>query len=400
MTNYATQYCATLSQAYPYMLRFGALFARNQEGDYKFTNAHTIEVPSISVTGRVNADRNSMTSLGDRTQAHSNSWTPLALRNHRKWSDFVHPSDIDETNEVLSITKITTVMNQEEKFPEMDRYLISTVFNDWRALGRVPLTGTLTNQNVLHYFDQMMVMMTENNVPDAGRILYVTPKANLALKNAISMYRTGNEAAPANIQRAINSIDSVSVEEVPSSSMKTVYDFTVGSKAGVTAKQIDMFLVHPSAVITPESYESVSLDPPSALTENKWLYYEESYNDVFILPNKQHGIEFFVSGMTEDAASFTTQAGTVAAGDTKVTITAPVGSNVLKDSRYFYAAASGTAPAALAYGELVDDPAWVEWDGTNTTPLTATNGYKMTVLVTDADGRVYAAGSGTVTSKT
>ncbi len=47
-----------------------------------------------------------------------------------------------------------------------------------------------------------------------------------------------------------------------------------------------MFLVHPLAVITPISYEFAELDPPSAGSEGKYVYYEESQEDVFILNKK------------------------------------------------------------------------------------------------------------------
>lgn len=405
MTNYATFYAQALSQAYPYQLRYGALYARNQEGDYKWlqNGAHTIMVPSVSVTGRVDASRGSIDSLGSRTQRHSNDWVPLALRNHRKWEDFIHPLDIDETNQVLTIQNITRVMNEQEKFPEMDKYLISTVYADWTALGRTPLSAVLTTQNVLDYFDKMMVMMTEHNVPTTGRIMYVNPNVNLLLKGAIQWYRTQNVqgTAPAAIQRALSSIDNVQIEEVPSDSMKTVYDFTVGAVPGVSAKQIQMFLVHPSAVITPDEYDTVLLQEPSAVSQGKWMYFEESYNDVFILPNKQYGIEFLVDDLSSGTATFTSAANTASGavvGDTLITITAPTGTNVKAGSRYFYKAASSTAPEAVAYGELVGS-GWTEWDGKATTVLNITNGYKATLLVADADGRVYASGNGTITSK-
>lgn len=405
MTNYATHYAQALSQAYPYQLRYGALYARNQEGDYKWlqNGAHTIMVPSVSVTGRVDASRGAIDSLGNRTQAHSNSWTPLALRNHRKWEDFIHPLDIDETNQVLTIQNITRAMNEQEKFPEMDKYLISTLYADWLAKARTPLTATLTVNNVLEYFDKMMVMMTERNVPTTGRILYVNPNVNLLLKGAIQWYRTQNVAgtAPAAIQRALASIDGVQVEEVPSDSMKTVYDFTVGAVPGVTAKQIQMFLVHPSAVITPDEYDTVLLQEPSAVSQGKWMYFEESYSDVFILPNKEYGIEFLVDDLSSAAVTFNSAAytGTGAkVGDCNITLTAPTGTNVKAGSRYFYKAASSTAPDAVGFGELVGS-GWTEWDGKAETVLNITNGYKATILVTDADGRVYASGNDTITSK-
>lgn len=62
-----------------------------------------------------------------------------------------------------------------------------------------------------------------------------------------------------------------------------------------TAKQINMVLVHPIAVITPISYEFAQLDPPSAGSQGKYDYFEESFEDVFILPHKMDAIDFHVN---------------------------------------------------------------------------------------------------------
>lgn len=400
-TNYATQYAQALSQQYPNVLHFGALFARKQEGDYNWTSNHTIEVPTVSVTGRVDGSRSSFM---ERVQRHSNSWTPLTLRNHRVWSDFIHPRDIVETNEVLSIQNITRVMNEEQKFPEKDKYLISTMYSDWLATGRVPLTGSLSTANILTYFDQMMEQMTEKNVPAMGRILYIPPDVDTILKGATAWYRNQNiqGTAPASIQRALTSIDSVSIEVVPSDHLQTAYDFTVGAVVGASAKRVLMFLVHPSCVITPENYDFAQLDPPSAGSQGKYEYFEESFEDVFLLPNKQYGAEFLIADLSNGTATFTTAASTASgkvAGDCVLTVTAPTGTNLKAGSRYFYAVDASTAPTALAYGTYATkNSAWTEWDGESV--INVTNTYKLTLLVTDADGRVYAAGNGTVTSAT
>lgn len=290
--NYATQYAQSLSQAYPNVLHFGALFARKQEGDYRWTNARTIEVPTVSVTGRTDFTRGVMTAASAR---HGNTWTPLQIRNDRYWSDLIHPRDIDETNQVLSIANITRVYNEQEKFPEMDKYLISTLFSDWGTAGGVAIKEALTAENVLTMFDKMMENMTEANVPMAGRILYITPKIDTLLKNAANIYRSVDVSkASAAIQRALSYIDTVTIEVVPSDHMKTVYDFTTGAVVGSGAKQIHMFLVHPSAVITPVHYEFAQLDAPSAASNGHWVYFEESMEDVFILPNKQNALQFAV----------------------------------------------------------------------------------------------------------
>ena len=400
-TNYASQYARSLSQQYPYVLRFGALYARNQEGDYRWTSAHTVEVPSVHVTGRVDGSRNSFV---ERVQRHSNTWTPLTLRNHRMWNDFIHPRDIVETNEALSIQNITRVMNEEEKFPEKDKYLLSTIFADWMKL-RVPMSDTLTAANILTYFDMMMEAMTERNVPLAGRIAYITPPVNTLLKNASAWARTQsiNGSTEMAVQRALSYLDNVKVEEVPSDIMWSKFNFTVGAVKANDAKKVQIFLVHPSAVITPENYDFAQLDPPSAGSQGKYEYFEESFEDVFILPGKENGIEFLVADMSSGSATFTTAAYSgdgAKVGDFNATITAPAGANLLPGSRYFYKEAASTAPTALAYGENAANTAgWTEFDGKATTVLNATNGHKMTLLVCDANGRVYASGNATITSK-
>ena len=76
--------------------------------------------------------------------------------------------------------------------------------------------------------------------------------------------------------------------------MRTLYDFTVGWKVADDAKQIRMFLINPLAVITPMVYNFAQLDEPSAGTQGKYDYYEESYEDVFVLPLKKDAIQFVV----------------------------------------------------------------------------------------------------------
>ena len=76
--------------------------------------------------------------------------------------------------------------------------------------------------------------------------------------------------------------------------MKTKYTFTNGYAVDVEAKQINMLLIHPTTVITPEKYEFVGTEAPSAHTKGDYLYYEKSYEDVFIINQRLAGIAFNV----------------------------------------------------------------------------------------------------------
>lgn len=286
--NYAQAYQQALAQAYPNVLHFAALRSTENDARYRWLNADTIQIPSLTVTGRVDGDRDTVETA---KRNYENAWEPKKLSNHRKWSTLIHPMDIDETNQVASIQNITQVFNEEQKFPEMDAYLVSKLYTDWAAAGGTADTTALTVDNILQVFDGYMEDMDERNVPSTGRILYVTPAINTMLKNAKDIARFVQNGENA-IRRAVRSLDEVQIESVPSALMKTVYDFTVGYQPGAGAKQIHMLLVHPSAVITPEKYQFAQLDAPSAGSEGKYVYFEESYDDVFILNKRKDAIMF------------------------------------------------------------------------------------------------------------
>ena len=292
--NYAAQYSQALAQAYPYVLNFGRLYATENNGRYRMgEDGKTIYIPSIKTTGRVASDRDT---IAMATRNYDNAWEPKTLKNQRKWSTLVHPKDIDQTNEVASIQNITQTFNEENKFPEMDAYLISTLYSLWTAESMTADTTELTANNVLAVFDKLMLAMDEARVPANGRILYVTNEVKTMLKQAAGISRSFNVQNGGNdINRNVSRIEEVEIIGVPSTLMRTSYDFSTGWAVKEDALQINMFLVHPSAVITPVRYTFSQLDPPSAVTEGKYIYFEESFEDVFILNKKKDGLQFNTS---------------------------------------------------------------------------------------------------------
>lgn len=309
--NYATEYQRALEQAFPYALYFGKLYSTPNNNRFRWVNAKTIEIPSISTTGRTNADRDS---IGTAQRNYNNAWETKTLVNERKWSTLVHPKDIDQTNMVTSIANITQVFNEEHKFPEMDAYTVSKIYYDWTTsiagdaahgayTGKVASKTALTVDTVLAEFDAMMLAMDNARVPVTGRVLYVTNEVKTMLKNAqISESQAIGrnldlQSNNGNIDRRVNRLDEVEVIAVPAELMKTKYDFSDvnGWAPASDAKQINMMLILPTAVITPVSYSFSKLDEPTAITEGKYYYYEESFEDVFILNKKADAIQFNIT---------------------------------------------------------------------------------------------------------
>ncbi|MDO4778517.1 MAG: capsid protein [Tissierellia bacterium] len=291
--NYAEQYGKALAQAFPNVLHFGALYNTPNNSIYKVVDAKTIKIPVITTKGRKAGNRDTINGF---TRNHDNDWELKTLTNHREWETMIHPQDVNQSNMVMSIQNATKVFNEEQKFPEMDCYTISKIHELKNGVDSGSDDNTvLTVENVLQTIDKFMEQMDEANVPAAGRILYVTPKVKTLIKNAKDIMRTidvnGNSGV---IARNVSRIDELQIETVPSTLMKTVYNFDEGAKPGHSAKQINMFMIHPWAVLTPVSYAFAQMEEPSAHSKGKYLYFEESFEDVFILNKRSKAIAFNV----------------------------------------------------------------------------------------------------------
>ncbi|MDK0626924.1 capsid protein [Clostridium perfringens] len=296
--NYATQYAKELANAYPYVLYSGRLWSTDNSKKYKVVDAKTIKIPVLSTTGRVDGDR---TKIGDFSQNFSNDWETKELKNHRIWQTLVHPQDVNQTNQVASITNITQTMNETQKFPELDAMMFSTLYKLKNAkIAITAETAELTSKTALAKFDAMMDAMDEGLVPPTGRILYVDTFTKTLLDNAVAIVRTNGDKT---LSRSVSRLDEVDIVGVPTALMKTKYTFNDGKSSGqenggITAKEdaedMAMILVHPSAILPIVSYSFAQLQDPSALTQGKYVYFEESFEDVFILDKRVAAIQVCV----------------------------------------------------------------------------------------------------------
>ena len=291
--NYAEAYERALAQAYPNVLNFGELYNVANNRTYKFVDSKTIHIPSISVTGRKNVNRDNIDGVFQRNV--DNEWETKTLTFYREWSTSIDPADVMDTNMVLTIQNATQVFNETQKFPEKDAYTISKIYADWVAEGKTADTTVLNVDNVLAVFDKLMEQMDEALVPAQGRLLYVTPAVKTLLKQASNIGLSRNVQNGENtINRVVDRLDEIKLISVPSFLMKTAYTFTTGFEPSGSAKQINLFLVHPSAILTPSKYAFVGMEAPAAGTKGDYIYYEKEYSDVFILNNRTGAIAFNV----------------------------------------------------------------------------------------------------------
>jgi len=112
---YATQYQRALEQAFPFVLHFWNLRNAPANTTYRWTNGNAIRIPTVSTSGRVDHNRDTITA----TQRNYNvTWKTYELEFERHWKSMLDPVDVDETNMTATIANITQVFNNEQKFPK------------------------------------------------------------------------------------------------------------------------------------------------------------------------------------------------------------------------------------------------------------------------------------------
>ena len=291
---YAETFTNLLQQKYAKELCSDDLTKSNPQ--VTFINAQTIKLPRMAVSGYKDHTR----TPGFNAGTLSNDWEPKKLSHDRDIEFFVDPMDIDETNLTLSVANIQNTFETEQAIPEKDCYRFSKLYSELNThkAGNINTTA-ITVANFLDVFDDLMEAMDEAGVPEEGRILYLTPKMMKIAKKADGIQRTIDASGSSNVvNRKVHNLDDVILKSVPSSRMKTAYDFTEGCKPAGSAKQINMILIHTSCVVCRDKYSYIKLFTPGtdSRTADGYIYQNRCYGDLFLLEKKADGCAMNVDG--------------------------------------------------------------------------------------------------------
>ena len=121
--NHAAEYSRAIANAYPYLSYFGEIWASNNSNLYRSGMGKTMYIPSLSVKGAWDVNRNSID--GAFARNWNNEYQAVELQMDREWSTLVDPMDITETNDIATIANITRTFVELQKIPEMDAFLAS-----------------------------------------------------------------------------------------------------------------------------------------------------------------------------------------------------------------------------------------------------------------------------------
>jgi hypothetical protein len=281
-----TKFTAILDRLYKAQSKTARLDAPT-ETDPSFEGTNIVKVMKTSVVGMGTYSRATGYPKGDVTI----SWESLQLAASRGRELSVDRMDNEETLG-LAFGTLADEYYRTAVVPEVDAYRFAT-FAGWSSISTVA-GATLSASTVLAAIDAASAQMDADEVPEEGRLLYVSSTINGYLRAAITRM-LGNESSA---DRRLKFLDGTEIIPVPQSRFQTAIDLDAGATTSAGgfapsagAKDINFMLIYPPAVLTATKLDKLKIfDPDVNQSKDAWLIQHRLYHDAWVYDNKVDGI--------------------------------------------------------------------------------------------------------------
>lgn len=244
--------------------------------DFDWSGAHTIKIHKVNTVPMSDYDRAGTGENASRYGALGkveNTIEEMTLTKDRSFTFVIDTLDNDETDGVLSAAAALGRQQREVIIPEVDTY----VYNVMTANAGTKVTSvTLTSNNLYDEIIQATETMDNNDVPDTGRILTVTPATYRLLKKCPDLDIDCDITAEQKAKGVVGMIDGMDVVKLPAKRLPAKFGFMIA---------------HPVATVAPTKLEEYRThdNPPGIsgkLVEGRIVY------DAFVLDNKKMAIYY------------------------------------------------------------------------------------------------------------
>ena len=283
-----TKYVPILDEAYKKGLITNVLTG-NAGLVQESNDANAIKVAKISTQG-----------MGDysKTTGYVSGTSNLTWETHTFTQDRGRRFNVDNVDNMetagIAFGALSNDFINGKSIPEIDAYRFATMFGK----AGTTVAEDLTSATVDNAIDTAIETMDNKNVPEEGRILFVSPTVYKLIKQSDLFSRTLTPGE--NPNRNFGEFDGMKVIKVPATrfySKIELYDGTTGGQEeggyvkDATGKNLNFMIVHPSAVIP-----VVKLNEPKIFVPkdnqilDAYTFDVRLYHDLFVLENKVDAI--------------------------------------------------------------------------------------------------------------
>ena len=259
----------------------------------EFVNANTVKVFKTSMDGMGNYGRNTGFVDGSVTGV----WETMTLTKDRGRSFQIDAMDDEETIG-MAFGTLAGEFIRTKVVPEVDAYRFAKLAGVSGILTGTAADVTIGTTDVPGLIDDAEKDMNEAEVPQEGRILFISETAYAGLKAKVVRTTMNGEGG---IDKDIVTYSGMRVIRVPQSRFYTaitLYDGTTsGQEAGgfigtaSTGYKINFMIVHPSAVCQVLKHVKPRIFAPDVNQKaDAWKFDYRVYHDIFAYENKVKGI--------------------------------------------------------------------------------------------------------------
>lgn len=250
-----------------------------------FSGVNEVKVLKVSTTGLGDYSRANGYPKGDVTAA----WETLKLTEERGKEITVDRMDDEETLGMVFGT-VTGEFMRLHVVPELDAYRFAK-YASAAGISTVDAVA-LTKDTIIPAFDEAVRQMDEDEVPQEGRVLYISSDLKPILNSALTrMY--GSDAA---VNTILNGYNGMAIKYVPKTRFYTGITLNDGSSNwGYTkasgASDINFMVVYPPAILQVEKFALPKIfTPDENQDKDEWKFQFRLYHDAFVYENKAKGI--------------------------------------------------------------------------------------------------------------
>lgn len=283
----AQRYLPMLDEVYKYGSKSAILDSPNVQ----FIGGNTVKVYKTTMDGLGDYSRNG----GYVNGAVNGSWETMTLSQDRGRSFQIDAMDNEETMD-LAFGTLAGEFIRTKVAPEVDAYTFAKISANAGTSANADITIGTTD--VPGLVDTASKAMNESEVPEEGRILFISETAYGGLKAKVT--RTVNNAEGA-INNEIESYNGMRLIRVPQTSFYTAITQYDGTTAGQTAGgyigtastgyPINFIILHPTAILKVMKHVLPRIFAPEVnQSADAWKFDYRVYYDVFAYDNKVKGI--------------------------------------------------------------------------------------------------------------
>ncbi len=255
-----------------------------------FTGVNEVKVLKVNTTGLGDYSRANGYPKGDVTAA----WETLTLTEERGKEISIDRMDNEETLG-LTFGTVTGEFMRLHVIPELDAYRFAKYAS---ASGILAATAAvLTKDTIIAAIDEAVRQLNANEVPLAGRRLYINSDLQPILNTALAR-QWGSDNT---VNTVLAGYNDMPIKWVPSTRFYSAITLNDGSAnwgyaKAESAKNINFMIVYPPAVLQVVKFSLPKIfDPDTNQDKDAWKFQFREYHDAFVYENKAKGLYLHTS---------------------------------------------------------------------------------------------------------